>query len=268
MRPVRLFLLLMFVGSSAAAAVGGQVEMSAAAPEMEAAFQGLIVDSLSGEPIEGVLVRMDNGASTFTNRLGEFSLNGLPQGRRLFALFTSDCRITWGEITVVNGMTREERYRLPPSFGAAAEEEQEEEAQRKRTSGRVFEQGDIDDAHASSVLELIRRMMPGMVSPMQGAPGDVSALVSSRSRTIGAQTDAPVVVIDGVRTPGAEGTLSTMRPTEISRLEVQPGAAAGWEYGSAGASGVIKITMRRGIADGASDRQQRAACVVPEFPRG
>jgi TonB-dependent Receptor Plug Domain len=261
-------LLVTFMGLFAAPAVGAQVEMSAAAPELGAAFQGVIVDSLSGDPIEGVLVRMDNGSSAFTNRLGEFSLNDLPQGRRLFALLTADCRITWGEITVVNGMTRDERYRLPPSFGAAAQEEQDEEAQRKRTSGRVLEQREIDDAHASSVLELIRRIMPGMVSPMQGAPGDVSALVSSRSRSTGARSDAPVVVIDGVRTPGAEGTLSTMRPTEISRLEVQPGAAAGWEYGSAGASGVIKITMRRGIADGANERQQRAVCVVPEFPRG
>ncbi len=119
----------------------------------------------------------------------------------------------------------------------------------------------------SNVLELIRRIAPGMVSPLQGDPGDVSSIVSSRGRSMAA-SDPPIVVIDGVRTPGAEGTLSTMRPHEISSLEVHPGAAAGWEYGSAGASGVIKITLRRGIATGAPERREVAACVVPAFPGG
>ena len=94
------------------------------------------------------------------------------------------------------------------------------------------------------------------------------AVFVGRHTVYGAASDAPVVVIDGVRMPGAEGTLYTMRPHEISRLEVQPGAAAGWEYGSSGASGVIKITLRRGIADGQIERLERRACVVPEFPIG
>ena len=253
---------------SAAPSADGQVEMSAPAPGMGAVFQGQIVDSISGRPIEGVLIRMDDGSSAFTNRLGEFTLTGLPQGRRLFALLTADCRITWGEITVVIGIPRNERYRLPPSFGAAARDREERVERRQRTGGRVLDQRDIDRSSARSVLELIRSIAPGMVSPMQGDPGDISSLIASRSRSTGASTDAPVVVIDGVRMPGAEGMLDTMRPAEISRLEVQPGAAAGWEYGSSGASGVIKITLRRGIADGAAERPERAACIVPEFPRG
>jgi hypothetical protein len=58
-----------------------------------------------------------------------------------------------------------------------------------------------------------------------------------------------------------------MRPSEIAELEVQPGAAAGWEYGSSGASGVIKITMRRGLPDGAEELKEPSRCVVPAFPR-
>lgn len=237
---------------------------------MGAVLQGQIVDSLGGDPIEGVLVRMDDGSSTFTDRLGEFRFDNLPQGRRIFALLTADCRITWVEITVVKGIPRDEQFRLPPAFGAAAEAEREQVEQRQRTGGRVLDQQEIDRISVSSVLELIRRIAPGMVSPLQvpdERAGDISSLTASRSRTMGAESDAPVVLIDGVRMPGVEGTLSTMRPNEISRLEVQPGAAAGWEYGSAGASGVIKIEMRRGIADGAPDRRVRAACVVPEFSR-
>jgi hypothetical protein len=252
----------------AAPAVAQSDVMSARDPSAGAFFHGQILDSISGDPIEGVMVRMDSGESAFSDGLGRFMFTGLEQGRRLFALLTADCRVTWAEITVVNGIPRNERYRLPPAFGAVADEKEEIVEQRTRTSGRVMEQEEIERTGASTVLELIRRLAPAMVSPMQGDPGNISSLTSSRSRSTGAATDAPVVVIDGVRTPGVEGTLSTMRPNEISRLEVQPGAAAGWEYGSAGASGVIKITMRRGIADGQADRLERMTCNVPEFPRG
>lgn len=259
---------LAFVAAAPVAAQTAGDVMSATEPDMGAVFRGQIVDSISGDPIEGVLIRMDTGETAFTDALGEFTLTGLDQGRRLFALLTADCRITWNQITVVTGIPRDERFRLPPAFGAVAAEEEEIVEQRKRTGGRVLEQQEIDRINASSVLELVRRIAPNMVSPMQGAPGDISTLVAGRSRTTGASTDAPVVVIDGVRMPGAEGTLYTMRPHEISRLEVQPGAAAGWEYGSSGASGVIKISLRRGIADGQSERLERRECVVPEFPRG
>ncbi len=262
-----LGLMLGWIGTSAVV-VSAQVPMSATEPGIGAVFSGQVVDSVSGDPIEGVLVRMDDGSSAYTNALGEFELTGLRQGRRLFAMLTSDCRVTWGEITVVTGIPRDERYLLPPAFGAAAQAEAEEVEERQRSTGRILEQEEIDRIPASSVLELIRRVAPGMVSPMQGDPGNVSSLVSGRGRSAGAETDAPVVVVDGIRMPGVEGALSTMRPHEISRLEIQPGAAAGWEYGSSGASGVIKITMRRGIADGQAERQEKAACVVPEFLRG
>ena len=265
MKCLRFLFLLLLGLTTGAPGARAQVEMSATVPAMGAVLQGQIVDSLGGDPIEGVLVRMDDGSSTFTDRLGEFRFDNLPQGRRIFALLTADCRITWVKITVVTGIPRDEQFRLPPAFGAAAEAKREQVEQRQRTGGRVLDQREIDRISASSVLELIRRIAPGMVSPMQGDPGDISSLTASRSRTMGAESDAPVVLIDGVRMPGVEGTLSTMRPNEISRLEIQPGAAAGWEYGSAGASGVIKIEMRRGVADGAPDRRVRAACVVPEF---
>jgi len=267
MRSITLISVLAAAVTTAPAVAQSDV-VSAREPAAGAIFHGQILDSISGDPIEGVMVRMDSGESTLSDGLGRFTFSGLEQGRRLFALLTADCRVTWAEITVVNGIPRNERYRLPPAFGAVADEKEEIVEQRTRTSGRVMEQEEIDGAGASTVLELIRRLAPGMVSPMQGDPGNISSLTSSRSRSTGAATDAPVVVIDGVRTPGVEGTLSTMRPNEISRIEVQPGAAAGWEYGSSGASGVIKITMRRGIADGQADRLERMTCMVPEFPRG
>ncbi len=64
--------------------------MSATGVPVGAVFEGQIVDSITGDPIEGVLVRMDTGGETFTDVRGEFRFVGLPQGRRLFALLTAD----------------------------------------------------------------------------------------------------------------------------------------------------------------------------------
>jgi len=250
---------------SAVSHLGAQVEMSAAAPSPVAILDGQIVDSISGAPIEGVLVRMDSGHEAFTDSGGRFHFTGLPQGKRLVALLTEDCRITWGEVTVVERFPRNVEFRLPPAFGAKAEQDAREVEERVRSTGRRMEREEINRSNARSVMELIRRMAPGMVSPMQGDPGNVSSLTASRGRSLGTE-DPPVVLIDGVRVPGAEGALSTMRPMEVAVIEVQPGAAAGWEYGSAGASGVIKITLRRALATGAQERREATTCVVPAFP--
>ncbi len=250
----------------AATPSASQVEMTAEGEPVGAVFRGQVVDSLSGEPIEGVLIRMDVGGEAFTDRRGEFRFAGLPEGRRLFAMLSADCRITWAQITVVEGIPRSERFRLPPAFGAAAQAQAEEEARRQSTSGRKLGIRELQASQASNVMELIRQIAPNMLSPMRGDMG-TSSFRAARGRSTGT-TDPPVVVIDGVRTAGAEGLLSTMRLDEISELEVQPGAAAGWEYGSSGASGVIKITMRRGLPDGAEELPEPARCRVPAFPGG
>ncbi len=194
---------------------------------------------------------MDSGHEVFTDRLGRFEFEDLPEGKRLVAMMTADCRITWGQVTVVQRFPREVRFRLPPAFGAKAQEDQREVEERQRSTGR----------------RLIRRLAPNMVSPMPGDVGATSTFRSARGRST-AVADPPVLLIDGVRTPGAEGTLSQMRPNEVESIEVQPGAAAGWEYGSAGASGVIKVTLKKGLASGASERPTAAPCVVPAFPGG
>lgn len=235
-------------------------------PPAGAIFEGQVVDSVSGEPIAGVLIRMDTGPEAFTNARGEFRFTGLDQGRRLYALLTADCRITWGKIDVIPGIPRRERLRLPPAFGAAAEQVGREEAYRQRTGGHRVEADEIDRMHVHSATDLLRRVSPGMVGPLSGDPGATSRITSTRSRSI-VGTDTPVVVVDGVRMPNPESALHDLLASQIAVLEVLPGAAAGWEYGSSGAGGVIKITLRRGVATGEPERRAVAPCVVPAFPR-
>ncbi len=262
-----LLVTVVFLAASSRA-VTGQVEMPAGVPGAGAIFEGQIVDSITGDPIPGVMVRMDVGPETFTNALGQFRFDSLPQGNRLLAILTADCRITWAEITLVEGIPRNKRYRLPPAFGAvAAEEVKEADARRRAGGGRRLTAEEIDRMNVRSVTELIRSIAPQVLTPQQGDPGNDSGLRSARGRSMTGETAPPVLVVDGVRMPGFEGVLAAIEPSEVALLEVLPGAAAGWEYGSSGASGVIKITLRRGLPDGADPTLERAACVVPSFPR-
>jgi len=258
-------LLVPLICAALAAPLRGQ--SARAEVEPGAVFDGQIVDSITGEPLEGVMVRMDTGAEAFTDARGEFHFSGLPQGRRMFAILSADCRITWGAIDVIVGIPRDARLRLPPAFGAASEQARRQEEERQRTGGKRLEADEIDQLHARSVTELIRRIAPAMVSGNTGEVGATATITSGRNRSF-LPGDAPVVVIDGVRIPAPDIVLDDMRPSEVAVLEVLPGSAAGWEYGSSGAGGVIKITLRHGLATGAPGRRAAAPCVVPEFPRG
>jgi len=231
-----------------------------------AILEGAIVDSITGQPIEGVMVQLDSGHRTFSDALGSFLFTDLPEGKRLVALLTADCRVTWSEVTVLQRFPRSVEFRLPPAFGAAAEEEQRQEEERMRGGGKRMTAEEIDKVHASNVIELIRRLAPSMVSGLAAEPGATSSLTSGRNYSF-LEGEAPVVVIDGLRIPNPEEVLDDMRPSEVQLLEVMPGAAAGWEFGSSGSGGVIRISLRRGIVTGAPERRTAAECVVPGFPR-
>ena len=95
----RIAMLLIVVMSLGVLRADAQVGISSNTSQPLAYLEGQIVDSVSGDPIPGVLVRTDSGHEAFTDQLGRFELTGLPEGERLLALMTEDCRITWGQVT-------------------------------------------------------------------------------------------------------------------------------------------------------------------------
>jgi hypothetical protein len=260
--------------SSLAAFVVALVLSTAIATELaaqgspSAILEGQIVDSISGDPIAGVLVRMDTGPETFTDERGRFRLIGLTPGRHLFAMLSADCRITWGQVDLVDGVEREAQLRLPPSFGAAAEEARRRESERRRVQGRVLVAAEIDRMHARSVSELVRRLAPDMVASAGTGQIGARSRITGRGQASFMPDPGPVLVVDGARVGDVARALDYMHPSEVAVLEVLPGAAAGWEFGSDGGSGVIRVTTRKGLATGAPDEQAAADCVVPDFPVG
>jgi hypothetical protein len=249
----------------AAVAFVGTPQLHGQTP-LTATLEGQVVDSLSGEPMSGVLVRMDSGPETLSDLDGRFRLLGLASGSHVVALLTEDCRVAWSEVDLEAGAATDVVVRLtvPPGSEEAREREA---AERRRAEGRVVTAEEIAKMNAVSLTDVIRRVEPTMVSSPVGYPGAPSPLSGRSPNSLSAPSgeNEPVVVIDGVRVADGSRTLQTIDPSDVETLELLSSAAGGWEFGSAGASGVIRVTTRKGGEHRLSGGVE--ACQVPSFPR-
>ncbi len=104
---------------------------------------------------------------------------------------------------------------------------------------------------------------------MVGTSSAVGAVAPIRSRSRNSFSDdgmEPVVVVDGVRASDGSRMIHSIDPSDVALLELLPGAVAGWEYGSDGAAGVIRVTTLNGRSVvGEPDTE---GCRVPDFPIG
>jgi len=79
-----------------------------------------------------------------------------------------------------------------------------------------------------------------------GAPGANSSI---QIRGLGSINDSsPLLVIDGVPTPGGVNYLNTINPADIAAIDVLKDASSAAIYGSQGANGVIIVTTKKGTA--------------------
>lgn len=212
--------------------------------------------------MKGVLIRLETGEEAVSDEEGRFRFEALTPGRRLYALLTADCKVTWGQVTLPPGKLEQVSLTVATEF-ASEESVREEESRRRRSSGKLVTGEDIDAMHAVSMAEVIRRVAPSMVMGAPEEAGAVTQLTSRGSNSIVSRS-VPIVVIDGVRLDDGARALDNIQPADVLTLEVLPGAAGGWEFGSSGSGGVIKVTTgRRAARSGGAPRK---ACVVPDFP--
>lgn len=231
-----------------------------------ATLEGEVVDSVSGRPIEGVLVRMDSGPQTFSDDEGRFRIADLTPGAHTVALMTSDCRVTWSDVLLASGEVTRTTVRMTAPPELAADEERRDE-ERRRAEGKLVTAAEIERMNARSMTDVLRRVEPSMIGGLAGYTG-TPARVIGRSRNALDAADGgtePVVVIDGVRAAHGSQALATLRPEDVATMEILAGAAAGWAYGSAGSSGIIRIVTRKG-SEPSAGAERSAPCNVSGFP--
>lgn len=233
-----------------------------AAQDSTAILRGLVVDGAAGEPLGGVLVKLDTGAETLTSDQGRFELTGVAPGPHVVALLSTDCQVSWIDVQLDAGSAVDRRFTLSSALGVEKRRAQEE---RRRSQGEVVTREEIQEMRLRSLAEVIRRIEPGMV----GTSAVVGAEASIRSRSRNSFTDdgmEPVIVVDGVRAADGSRMIHSIDPSDVALLELLPGSAAGWRYGSDGAAGVIRVTTLSGRVDQGGAAPQD--CVVPDFPIG
>jgi len=234
-----------FCGSSLVVWALAVPSLRAQEPE-RAALEGQVVDSLTERPLEGVLLRLDSGVETRSDRSGRFTLGGLEPGPHVLAALTEDCRVAWVGVHLVAGGTAEVTVSMPAPPGGARPQ-RAAVPERARSGGRLVTAAEIDAMRARSLRDVIGRIAPSMMSRGR------NSLLSSDVEF--------VVVVDGVRAADGDRTLDNIRPEDVETIELAPGSSAGWEFGSAGSAGLIRIVTRG--SPSRTPEPSGASCVVP-----
>lgn len=206
-----------------------------------AALEGFVIASTGGARIPGVLVVVDTGERAKTDADGAYALKDLSSGTHRLALVAPGCQITFASVEVRPGEHRTLGFEIVFDPAAA------EGARRKRSpSGKVMTAREIEALHVQTLTDVLARMAPGFVGASPPQPGQ-EARVRSR-RSVSARADvAPAVIVDGVHLGTLETEqLSGIHPSDVAWIEVLRGASGGWEVGTGGSGGLVRIQTKRG----------------------
>ena len=211
------------------------------APATVTVLEGLTVDAQSGLPFPNVQIRFDSGQRITSDAQGRYTLVGAPSGRHRLALVTGRCNVTFAEIELPEGAIKRVAFSVPSEMVGQGPSPAE---LKKRSDGAFYSSEELAEMNVRNLLDALQRLAPEMVGP-QGAQPGTSGQLMSRTRTVqGVST--PLLVVDGIVVGDAARALRDLRPTDVASLEILKGASRGWEYGTGGAGGVIKVITRGG----------------------
>lgn len=207
-------------------------------------LQGVVLDSVDGAPLGGALVLLEGHSHVFTASDGRYAFDsGPPPGEYVLAAVTRDCRIAASRLSLLDASP----LRLDLSVGLQRLEGAEAELTRRQAVGtgvKVATREEILRLGERDLPAVLRRLAPSMVASAASRPG---AAIQLRERGISTVTGSrtPLILIDDVRVTDTR-ILESFDVDEIARIEIAPGAAGGWAFGSEGANGVIHIRTQDG----------------------
>lgn len=206
-----------------------------------ATLEGFVLSSSSGRRLPGVLVAVESGPSTKSDADGAYRLEGISPGEHRVALVAPGCQITMANVGLWPGERKSLAFEVAFDPGVAREL-----TLRRRSSGKVVTAAEIEAMRAPTFLDVVARVAPGMVRALPNQPG--GAPVAGGRNPVGlSETVPPAVVLDGARL-GESGfqILQDINPADVAWLEVLQGASGGWEVGTGGSGGLLRIQTKRG----------------------
>jgi len=228
-------------GTLALCAAALAVPGARAVAAQNATLEGFVLGSSNGRRLERVLLVVEDGPRTWTREEGVYRLEAIPPGEHRVAFVAPGCQITFTTVEVWPDETRSMAFEIAYDPAVA-----ELLAGRRRSSGKVVTAQEIEAMHAPTLLDVLVRMAPGMVGSQPNQPGrDVR--VRSRSPVGMQDVVTPAVVLDGaVLGPDGFVYVQDISPADVAWMEVLGGASGGWDVGTGGSGGLIRIQTKRG----------------------
>lgn len=226
------------VSTAVVAAVLASAPSGGAAQDVT--VSGLVVTSSDAAPLAGVLVRLDTGERTRTRKDGSFRLEGIGPGPHGVALVAAGCQITFAALSPDPGeqVTVAFQMEYDPEVAAAA--------RRASSSGRVIGSAEIERMRAQDVGDVLARLYPGMVGAPPVQPGQEAYLRSRGSVSLSGPVE-PAIILDGsLLGPASAGRLRDIPIADVAWIQVARGASGGWDVGTGGSGGLVRIQTRRG----------------------
>lgn len=223
------------------AAASSAAQVVPAQRPLPTVLEGLTVDAQTGLPFPNVQIRFDTGERVTSDEAGQYVIEAVAPGHHRVAIVTGRCNVTFGEVELAPGEIKRVAFAVPSEMVGRGPSPEE---RKKRSEGDWYSSEELMDMNARNLLEALRRVAPDMVGPEGGQPG-VGASLQGRTRSA-LGVNPPVVVFDGVQVADGMRALRDLKAQDVASLEILRGASRGWEYGTGGVGGVIKVVTRQG----------------------
>ena len=233
--------------------------------QAQGVIEGTVHDG-DGQSLPGVNVTLPEeslGAATRTD--GTYRIPEVPAGTVVIAARFVGFRTQTRQVTVADGETvvvdftlREAALNLDEVVVTGAGGPVEK-GRLGNTIGTITAES-VEEAPINSFSDVLQGREPGLVGlPSSGSTGE-GARIRIRGSSSFAQSNEPIVFVDGVRVDqgggfggfvsaggaGSPSRLDDINPQAIERVEVLKGAAAATLYGTEASNGVIQVFTKRG----------------------
>lgn len=209
---------------------------------------GVVTSATDKEPLIGATVKVvGTPRATATDFDGKYTIEaGDNDVLEVSYIGMTASKIKVGGRDVVNVELQENSQVLDEVVVTAMGQTQE-----KKKLNFAVQSLDSDDVTAGSSANFANSLQ-GKVSGLQVSAGGSSpnsstqVIIRAISSINPAQSNEPLIIIDGMPVRGAGTSLGDLNPNDIENMSVLKGAAASALYGQEAANGVIMITTKKG----------------------
>lgn len=224
------------------------------------------VSSESNQPLVGAAVIIGGtNLRGVTDQQGQYRIANVPAGSHDVTASILGYAPRTQRTTVAAGQTATANFQLATSaleIGGLVVTATGAEQRRREIGSSVstLSTSDVELANVTNVAQLIQGRVPGAVVMQSSGTTGTGSRVRIRGNNSLTLSNAPLLIIDGVRVENSEeglgfgvggqetSRLNDLNPEDIETIDVLKGPAASALYGTAAANGVIQVTTKRGRA--------------------